>query len=133
MLYRYIFISHALRFILCMNQHLVQITADIYLTAAAYLRKSRQLLLCLIDNHLFGNSHFRQQFQNQAVLQSQKAVKQMLLLNLLISVLIGIFLTVLYRFHRLLSKFINIHSCSSFRNMCISCISLFYTKYNTCC
>ena len=119
MLHGHIFVAHGLGLVLRAYQHLIQIVADIQLAAATapYLRKLLNQPLRLIPELLPGDVHLRHQFQNQTVLQIQQAVKQMLLLHLLVSVLVSQFLTVLHGLYGFLSKFIDIHSTSPFRNI----------------
>ena len=114
MLHGYVFVPHGFGFIFSMDQDLIQIIAHIQFPVSADLRKPVYCLGRLIGKQLSGNVHPGDQLQDQAVLQGQQAVKQMLLLQLLVAVVIGQFLTVLYCFHRFLGKFIDIHIRSSF-------------------
>ena len=99
MLHGYIFVTHGLCLVLAAYEHLIQITADVKLAAAAYLGQTLHCLLCLVGEHISLYPHLCNQLKNQAVLQGQQAVQKVLLINLLVSVFICQLLTVLDCFH----------------------------------
>ena len=99
MLYGHILIAHGLSLILGIDQYLIQVIADIKLTPSAYLRKLFKGLLCFIFKEFSLDAHFCNQLHNQAVLQGQKAVQQMGLIDLLVAILVSQLLTVLHCFH----------------------------------
>ena len=125
MLNRNIFIAHTFGFIFGIDQNLVEIIADIDLTAAAHLRKPRQFLLSFVDDQLFRNAHLGQKLQDQTIIQRQEAVKQMLLFDLLVTILVRQLLTSLNGFHGFLSKFIYVHSSASILQSCLCAMVYF--------
>ena len=99
MLYGNVFISHGLRFVFCIDQDFVQVIADIQLSSSAYLGQFFYGLLCFVFKHIALDAHFCDQFHDQAVFQSQQAVQQMRLVNLLVSIFICQLFAVLNCFH----------------------------------
>ena len=99
MFYRNIFISHGLGFVFCIDQDLIQVIADIQLSASAYLGQFLYGLLCLVFKHVALDAHFCDQLHDQAVIQSQQAVQQMRLVDLLVSIFICQLFAVLNCFH----------------------------------
>ena len=99
MLHGHIFIAHGLCLVLAIDQYLIQVIADIQLAASAHFRKTFHCLLGLIGKHVTLNPHLGNQLQNQAVIQGQETVEQMLLVNLLVPIFICQLLTVLHCFH----------------------------------
>ena len=92
-----------------MDQHLVQILTDIELSAL-YLRTLPERLFYTLNQQFFLNPELFHQLQNQAPILCQQGIKQMLLLDLLISVIVCDLLASLYRKHRILCEFVNIHT-----------------------
>ena len=73
MLYRDIFISHCLGFILCTDQSLVQVLSETELTAG-YLNLSIQCLIQRISEIIFIYLHLLNQFKDQAVFLFQQSI-----------------------------------------------------------
>ena len=105
MFHRYILIIHLLRFFFCLHQCTVQVITQINLTAG-YLHKLLNKLRRLYLKSFMINIHLRQKSVNQTLLLGQQAQKQMLLPNLLVTILISEFLTILHCLQGLLCKFI---------------------------
>ncbi len=94
MLHRHVLISHLLCLVLRMNQGLIQLLSHILLPSL-HLRTLSQCLLGPVNQKLLVDTHLLHKLQNQAVLLGKQRVEQMLLLNLLVSILKGCTLTVL--------------------------------------
>ena len=73
MLYRDIFISHCLSFILCTDQSLVQVLSKTKL-ATGYLNLSIQCLIQRISEIILIYLHLLDQFKNQAVFLFQQSI-----------------------------------------------------------
>ena len=73
MLYRDIFISHCLGFILCTDQSLVQVLSETEFTAG-YLNLSIQCLIQRISEIILIYLHLLDQFKNQAVFLFQQSI-----------------------------------------------------------
>ena len=73
MLYRDIFITHCLGFILCTDQSLVQVLSETELTAG-YLNLSIQCLIQRISEIILIYLHLLDQFKNQAVFLCQEGI-----------------------------------------------------------
>ena len=112
MLHGNILVSHLLGLILSAQQCLVQVLADIRL-AAGHLGSSAQRILHTPFEMLLVNLHFLNQFPDQAVLLGQQTVQQVLLLDFLIAIFIGDFLTFIDCLKRFLRKFTDVHKISS--------------------
>ena len=63
-----ILVSHRFRLVLRVDQDFVEVLSQVDLSASRYLRKLRKGCLSLIRELLAGDSHLRDQFQNQAVI-----------------------------------------------------------------
>ena len=100
-----ILVPHRLGFVLRVHQHLVGIDGEIHLTAG-YLHKLLNKLRRLYLKSFMINIHLRQKSVNQTLLLGQQAQKQMLLPNLLVTILLSEFLTILHCLQGLLCKFI---------------------------
>jgi hypothetical protein len=96
-----------------MEENLIQSVTDILISSAGYLwspvesRFQTGLIAVLIYSHL------DQQFADQAVLQSPQTVKQMLLVDLLVAIIVCNLLAILYGLYGILCKFTNIHKEAS--------------------
>ena len=73
MLYRDIFISHCLSFILCTDQSLVQVLSETEFTTG-YLNLSIQCLIQRISEIIFIYLHLLNQFKDQAVFLFQQSI-----------------------------------------------------------
>ena len=73
MLYRNIFVSHCLGFILCTDQSLVQVLSETEFTAG-YLNLSIQCLIQRISEIILIYLHLLDQFKNQAVFLFQQSI-----------------------------------------------------------
>ena len=109
MLHRDILIPHRLGLILRIHQCLVQLLAEIQLTAL-HLRSFLQCGADTIQKVFLVDLHLLYQLQDQAVLQGKQTVQQMLLLDLLVAVFVSQTLTTLNRLNGLLCKFLDIHT-----------------------
>ena len=134
MLYGDIFISQCLCFILCAEQYLIQLLADIRLTAL-HLDSFLQALFHTGSKSLCINPHFLYEFQNQTVFYGQQTVQEMFLFNFLISIIISQLLASIHSFYGFLCEFLYIHdpphfpACSSFCYVCsIPSITSFFRK-----
>ena len=111
MLHRDILISQSLRLTLRADQDTVTVAADINLPIAAlHLDKPLDQLLAPVCELLRVNPHLLDQLRNQRIVQRQQRIKQMLLPDLLIAILIRQLLTVIHGLHRILCEFLNIHN-----------------------
>ena len=111
MLNAYILIAKLLSFVLRADQDLVEVPADIYSRAGtADLGDAGQGSLRRLQECLRVYTHLLYKLQDQAVFYSQKTVKQMFLLDLLISVFIGKLFALVDSFNGLLCKFLYIHA-----------------------
>ena len=88
MLYRDIFISHCLGFILCTDQSLVQVLSDILLSAG-YFDSGVQGILHIIQKMLFVNLHLFNQHRDQTIFLTHQGYQQMFLLDFLITIFIS--------------------------------------------
>ena len=113
MLNRNIFVSHMLSLILRMNQNIVQILADSEFSAG-HLHSGSQLVLRILRKMRKVNFHLFDQFRDQSILLLQQCNKQMLLFQLLITVITGKLFTIVDCLSGLLCKFLNVHSTPSF-------------------
>ena len=73
MLYRDIFISHCLGFILCTDQSLVQVLSETEFTTR-YLNPSIQCLIQRISEIIFIYFHLLDQFEDQTVFLFQQNI-----------------------------------------------------------
>ena len=73
MLYRNIFVSHCLGFILCTDQSLVQVLSETEFTAG-YLNLSIQCLIQRISEIILIYLHLLDQFKDQAVFLFQQSI-----------------------------------------------------------
>ena len=73
MLYRDIFISHCLGFILCTDQSLVQVLSETEFTTG-YLNLSIQCLIQRISEIILIYLHLLDQFKDQAVFLFQQSI-----------------------------------------------------------
>ena len=118
-----IFVAQALRLRLRSQQGLVHLTAHIHTAVAAmHLREALDAGQGTVFEGLGVYAHLFDQLQNEAVLKCQKAVQEMLLLNLLIAVFISQFFALVDCFNRFLCKFLDIHitsflKCEAFQNL----------------
>ena len=103
-----IFVSHLFCLVFCMDQNIVQVLADICLSAL-YLRAFSNGLLHSVDEEPALYAHFFKQLQDQAVVLRQQSVEQMLLGQFLVAVVRCDLFTVLDCLQRILRKFIDIH------------------------
>ncbi len=113
MLHRDIFISHPLCLILRTDQRPVQILADIGLPAG-HLHPFVQSLLYSLFKESSIYVHLCDKSGDQALLLHQKAVQQVLLLNLLISVFQSSLFQIIHCLDGFLRKFLKIHMTSCF-------------------
>ena len=111
MLHGHILISQLLCLVLRPQKHIVQILAHIGLSPLN-LGALCHRPLCAVHKMLLLDLHLLYQLQNQTVLQSQQAVQQMLLFNLLISVLIGCLFAPFHSLEGFLRKFLYVHNDS---------------------
>ena len=116
MLHRDILIAQRLRLILCVDQHLIQVLSDKYLSAAD-LHAGRQLTFRIVLKMCQLNLHLLDQLRDQSIRLLQKRHQKVLLLDLLISVFISQFLAVVDCFHGFLCEFLNVHKSSSFHDL----------------
>ena len=115
MLHGDIVISHGLCFILRACQDLVQVHRKVFLSrSAADLRQFSDQGIDLPCECLLLDPHFRHKIRDQGVLDFQQCCRQMLLVDLLVSVLQRDLLGQLHRFLRFLGKFTDIHAITSF-------------------
>ncbi len=113
MLYGDILVPHLFCLILCADQGLVKILADISL-AAGYLRSSLNRLFQAVIKISLLDPHLLDEPGNQGIVLMNKRVQQVLLLDLLISVIRSNLLKIVDCFDRFLCKFLNIHKLPSF-------------------
>ena len=87
MLYGYVLISELLRLFLRVDQHLVQAVADVGLrTCTGDSRKNLHGIFAACGKGLGVNFHLLNKLCNQAVIHGKKAVQEMLLLHLRVSI-----------------------------------------------
>ena len=109
-----ILVAQLLRFLFRVQHGFVQIRTDLQPhVRTLYLGQRPQQLLRLLHEIVRVNPHLLDQPQNQAVFDGQQTVKQMLLRQLLIAVIIGKLFHSVDGFNRFLCKFVNVHSVSS--------------------
>ena len=108
MLHGNIFVPELLRLVFRSHQDFVQILAHINLPAL-HFGAFPYGLFRPVYKMFFLDFHLLYQLQNQTVLQSEKTIQEVFLLDLLISVLISQFFTFFHRLHGFLCKFLYIH------------------------
>ena len=110
MLHAHILVSELLRFRLSAQKNLVQVPAHVYTgISSLYLIDAGERRLCPLYKILRLDPHLLDKLQDQAVINGQKTVKQVLLLDLLVSVFIGKLFALVHSFNGLLCKFLNVH------------------------
>ena len=117
MLYRYEFIVHDLRLILCRSKCGIRIRRDIEPVCFSASADARQLVQFCYGGRFKAfhrNIHLLQQLRDQAALLPKKGNKQMDLFQLGISVLHSQLLSTLHGLQRLLGIISKVHKKTSF-------------------
>ena len=118
-------VSQLLRLIFRAQQRLVERSADVDLAVAAlHLRQLRERSLDARREGSGVDAHLLDELEDQAVLDRQKAVEQVCLLDGLVAVVICEFLTAVHGLCGFLCEFLDVHRYPS---LCF----LFYAYYNT--
>ena len=129
MLYGDILVPHLLRLILCIDQCLVQILADIRLAASRYFRALIQSGIQCIFKILLLDPHLLDQPGGQRVILMHQSIHQMFLFDLLVTIIRSSLLEHIYSFDGLLCKFLYIHPANLLflTGICITCSEIIYS------
>ena len=118
-------ITHSFCLIFCINKNLIQIITYIKIHISRNLCLLWKKCLDIFYKCVLIDIHFFNEICNKAVFYCHKAVKKMLLVNFLIAIIVSDFLTIVYCFNWLLSKFVYIHNTTSF-DVCFLTTSTLY-------
>ena len=108
MLHRYIFVAHALGFVLGVVQRVVEVLTNVLLPALGFHLFVQRMLQAVLESAAV-DAHFIQELRDQTTVLVQQRVEQMFLLDLLIAEVHGDLLQIVDGFHGFFCKSINLH------------------------